>query len=123
MYRLKVIIKLILGLIIVLFIADLNNPVYSKEILFSNNFFFINNVMGILILIHLIKGISKFYQFEILKKYLEIIIILYLGLNIMFWIYRIYAHFLITEFISCVIFASCSLYVFIKPDRTTGTVP
>jgi len=113
---LKVALKLGLGLMLIIAYLELNNINYSKHLLFSGDFFFINNITALLILINLVVSVIKGDKLLFIKKILQIGLSILLGVNIVFWIYRLLIFFNWTEFFYCLFFAIASLHIFIRMD-------
>lgn len=113
---LKVASKFGLGFILIIAYLELNNIHYSKHLLFSDDFFFVNNITALLILINLVVTVIKGDKLNFIKKMLQIGLAFLLGTNVVFWIYRLLIFFNWTEFFYCLFFAIVSLHIFIRID-------
>jgi hypothetical protein len=113
---LKGVLKFGLGFILVIAFLELNNTHYSKHLLFSGDFFFVNNTTALLVLFNLAVDVTKGGKLLFIKRMLQIGLSIILGANILFWIYRLLIFFNWTEFFYCLFFAVCSLHIFIRLD-------
>ena len=115
----KIIIKIILGIAIIIAFYDGNNLYYSKPFLFSGKNYFINNLMAVLIFIHLVFSFFLGKKLNTIMKYVKFLIIFFLSLNIFYWAYRLLGFFNLTDFVYCLFFSISTLHVFIETKKVS----